>query len=158
MRGPTSSTSSGKVCSLQSSRLLRRRFSQWKGPIAGPGWAWIVHEARVVRPFVGRVAELEQFDRLLDALAERRGRPVIIEGEPGIGKSRLIGEFIRRARHRGMAVRSGAAESVERSTAYYAWRPILARLLGIDDEDDAPARRWRVRSRAPGCFPRWSRA
>jgi class 3 adenylate cyclase/tetratricopeptide (TPR) repeat protein len=99
------------------------------------------------RPFVGRVSELEQLGRLLDALGEGRGRPVIVEGEPGIGKSRLMGEFTRRARQRGLTLLSGAAEAVECSTLYFAWRPILARILGMEHEEDAIARFDRVRAR-----------
>ncbi|RUL85729.1 AAA family ATPase [Tautonia sociabilis] len=102
---------------------------------------------RALRPFVGRVAELNQLERLLDAVGDGRGRPVILEGEPGIGKSRLIAEFSRRARQRGLVVRGGAAEAVERSTAYFAWRPIVARLLGVGPDDDSRSRLDHVRTR-----------
>ena len=91
---------------------------------------------RSIRPLVGREEELEQFERLLDSLGEGRGRPVIIEGEPGIGKSRLVAELMRRARHRGIFVLSGAADSVERSTSYFSWRPILARIFGVSHENE----------------------
>jgi predicted ATP-dependent serine protease len=45
-----------------------------------------------VRPFVGRAQELETLrDALLEA-GEGRGSLVLISGEPGIGKTRLMQE------------------------------------------------------------------
>ena len=49
------------------------------------------------RPFVGREHEL---DTVLDALAETlagAGRPIVISGEPGIGKTRLVEELAARS-------------------------------------------------------------
>ena len=52
-----------------------------------------------VRPTVGRDAELEQLEAALDALAARGSVCVAVEGEPGIGKTRLLAEL--RAPRRG---------------------------------------------------------
>lgn len=50
--------------------------------------------ARPGGPFVGRRAELAQFPALLETIkASGTGRAVLVRGEPGIGKSRLIEEF-----------------------------------------------------------------
>ena len=46
-------------------------------------------------PFVGRSNEYGQFLGLIARLTARSGQVVLIEGEPGIGKSRLIHEFLR---------------------------------------------------------------
>jgi hypothetical protein len=45
-------------------------------------------------PLVGRVSELEALRLALDRLEDRGGGVVAIEGEPGIGKSRLVAEVL----------------------------------------------------------------
>src|SRR5690606_30366384 len=51
--------------------------------------------------FVGRRAELEAFDRALDALRIGRGGIVLLLGQPGIGKTRIASEFASRAEAAG---------------------------------------------------------
>ena len=58
--------------------------------------------------FVGRASELEQLDAALNAAMSRRGRVVIVAGEAGVGKTRLLAEFAARARTRGARVLEGA--------------------------------------------------
>jgi class 3 adenylate cyclase/tetratricopeptide (TPR) repeat protein len=54
--------------------------------------------------FVGRRMELRQFAALLDeALEHGTGHSLLVRGEPGIGKTRLIEEFVRIAGDRGFA-------------------------------------------------------
>ena len=42
------------------------------------------------RPLVGREAELDQLDVWLDGVLAGRSRPLLLEGEPGIGKTSLL--------------------------------------------------------------------
>jgi class 3 adenylate cyclase/tetratricopeptide (TPR) repeat protein len=52
--------------------------------------------------FVGRQIELRQFATLLDeTLRHARGHSLLIRGEPGIGKTRLIEEFLKLAGDKG---------------------------------------------------------
>jgi DNA-binding NarL/FixJ family response regulator len=62
---------------------------------------------------VGRADELALFVRILDELD--RGTPGAIEliGEPGIGKTRLLGELTTRAEARGHLVLSSSASEIE---------------------------------------------
>ena len=56
-------------------------------------------------PLVGRYAERERLVALLAAAADKRQqRIVVISGEPGIGKSRLLAELVAAARARGGTV------------------------------------------------------
>jgi predicted ATPase len=48
--------------------------------------------------FVGRESEMKKLDGLLQQAIEGTGRMVFITGEPGIGKTSLSDEFLRRAR------------------------------------------------------------
>src|SRR3954447_2696673 len=54
-------------------------------------------------PLLGRLEEQSLLTSLLDDVA-KRGQPLVLRGEPGIGKSRLLSEAERMARERGMAV------------------------------------------------------
>jgi DNA-binding CsgD family transcriptional regulator/tetratricopeptide (TPR) repeat protein len=57
--------------------------------------------------FVGRVGELRELDRALDAARAGRGTAVLLAGEAGIGKTRLASEFAARARDAGFDVLLG---------------------------------------------------
>ncbi len=80
---------------------------------------------------IGRDEERRQLAEVLRQLRqERTSRLVVIEGEAGIGKSRLIIDVLSQADRLGVSVLGGAADAFERSTAWFAWRPIVAELLG----------------------------
>jgi class 3 adenylate cyclase len=82
-------------------------------------------------PLVGRGAERERIlTRLEAALAGGTGNVVLVSGEPGIGKSHLLADAITQAEAHGLATLVASADAVERSTAYYVFRAILAGLLG----------------------------
>ena len=72
-------------------------------------------------PIVGRRPELLQLDVALDGL--RGGDPacIVVEGEPGIGKTRLLAELCRRAEDRGHVVLAGSASEFERELPYAVW-------------------------------------
>jgi DNA-binding SARP family transcriptional activator/RecA/RadA recombinase len=71
--------------------------------------------------FVGRARELAALDESLgDALAGR-GRIVLIAGEPGIGKSRLVDELAARARAHGAQVLVGRCWEAGGAPAYWPW-------------------------------------
>ncbi|MDX1576483.1 MAG: adenylate/guanylate cyclase domain-containing protein, partial [Kiloniellales bacterium] len=55
-------------------------------------------------PFLGRQLELSQFTALLDGvLKHNRGHTLLLRGEPGIGKTRLVEEFDRIAGAQGLS-------------------------------------------------------
>ena len=89
---------------------------------------------------VGRETELAGLLARLDALGDGGGGVTVVEGEPGIGKSRLLAEVLAEARSRGIATLAGRADPVERTTPYHAWRPVLARLLAPHQPGSQPAR------------------
>jgi ATP/maltotriose-dependent transcriptional regulator MalT len=70
------------------------------------------------QPLVGRAAELDALERVLDELD--RGPPGAIElvGELGIGKTRLLSELATRAELRGHLVLSGSASELERELPF----------------------------------------
>jgi DNA-binding SARP family transcriptional activator len=71
--------------------------------------------------FVGREAELEALLTGLEDAVAGRGRLFLLVGEPGIGKSRLADELIRRGRARGARVLVGRCWEAGGAPAYWPW-------------------------------------
>jgi Arc/MetJ family transcription regulator len=89
------------------------------------------------RPFVGRDTELRG---LLAALEEARaghGLVLLLTGEPGIGKTRLMQEVARAAREDGWRVAGGRCWEEGGAPAYWPWIQAV-RALGGDFERLAP--------------------
>ncbi|HYN51892.1 MAG TPA: AAA family ATPase, partial [Thermoleophilaceae bacterium] len=78
-------------------------------------------QAGTAATLVGREVELEHLEAALDALTAGRPAYVTLEGEPGIGKTRLLGELRARAEERGHVVLSGAAAEFEREMPFSVW-------------------------------------
>jgi class 3 adenylate cyclase/Tfp pilus assembly protein PilF len=77
------------------------------------------------RALVGRAAEVARLEATLDSLQAGKGRLLFIEGEAGIGKSRLVAELARLAQERGLRLLTGAGQSIEQQTPYRAWREVF---------------------------------
>jgi class 3 adenylate cyclase/tetratricopeptide (TPR) repeat protein len=83
-------------------------------------------------PIVGRETERALLQARIDELVRRdASSTVLVEGEPGLGKSRLVAEAIRLARGRGLRVLAAASDPIESATGYYAWRSIFTELLEL---------------------------
>ena len=93
---------------------------------------------------IGRHRERELIAaRIQGVVAGAESPTVIVEGEAGIGKSRLIADAVDRARAFGVTALTGAGDSIEASTLYYAWRPIFHQLVGLDAVAAGPEARRR---------------
>ena len=66
-------------------------------------------------PFVGRAAELERLRTLMPKAEGEGRRVVLLGGEPGSGKSRLVREFANEAAREGALVLYGACDAVVRT-------------------------------------------
>lgn len=69
-------------------------------------------------PLIGRTAECAALDRALDRLSAGEGSTLVISGEMGLGKTRLVQELTVRARRRDLRVFSGQAREEERAITY----------------------------------------
>jgi DNA-binding CsgD family transcriptional regulator/tetratricopeptide (TPR) repeat protein len=74
---------------------------------------------------VGRDDELAILAHGFDRLRDAAGAVIIVEGEAGIGKTRLLDEAERRAREAGVTVRRGAAEELEQGRTFGAFLDAL---------------------------------
>jgi class 3 adenylate cyclase/tetratricopeptide (TPR) repeat protein len=84
-------------------------------------------------PIVGRFREQAALAERLTLLEEGKGAFIIVEGDPGIGKSNLTMSFLDRARNTGLPILLGAGDSIEQGTPYHAWRPIFQAIFDIDE-------------------------
>lgn len=72
----------------------------------------------VAQPLVGRDSELELLGRLLEETCARNPRFVFVTGEPGIGKTCLLLELVRKAEGRGCLALRGSAAEFERELPF----------------------------------------
>lgn len=72
-------------------------------------------------PFVGREAELRDFDTIVRHLKDGESTYRLFCGPSGIGKTQLASELEARARHVGVEVRRGAAFPVDYGVPFALW-------------------------------------
>jgi hypothetical protein len=64
-------------------------------------------------PFVGRDSESGELERALDRMLTGQGGLVLVGGEPGVGKTRLVRELLAKARQRGCVTFTGHCYEME---------------------------------------------
>ena len=135
----------GKTGSIRIFRPVPRKASDASAPPAAP--------------MIGREAERAFLKECLLRLASSgAGGAVLVEGGPGIGKSRLLRYLREHAETRGVLCLRGGGSAIDRSTAFFAWRNVFARLLGVESVTGKTERREKVLAAAtlslPGCAGR----
>ena len=122
--------------------------STWviEGPRAAASGTWTRRVDGIETRMVGRDAELRQLETVLEAAIDGRGGGIVLlTGDPGVGKSRLVGELAR-------ATQGGEARSdvwMARATAlgtaapYDLLRDLWTRRCGVLDSDTAAVARAR---------------
>ena len=106
------------------------RSARLAGSRAGPGG--VVRAAVGAPVLVGRERELERLGGLVGAVSEGRGRTVLVSGEAGIGKSRLVAEVLASCEARRFRVFSAAADEVERRRPF----GVVTDALGVRERRD----------------------
>jgi class 3 adenylate cyclase/tetratricopeptide (TPR) repeat protein len=86
--------------------------------------------------FVGRDAELEALRQMLERAGGGHGQVVALVGEPGMGKSRLVYEFIHSHRTHGWLLLESRSASYGRATPYLPVIDLLKGYWKIEDQDD----------------------
>jgi ATP/maltotriose-dependent transcriptional regulator MalT len=74
----------------------------------------------VTPPIRGRAAELNLIGELVAALAQGRGGTLVIEGPPGIGKSRLLTEVVALADKAGLRTLFGEAFEYQQAVPFFS--------------------------------------
>jgi DNA-binding SARP family transcriptional activator len=108
--------------------ILRRAAVRDAGqPLAvdGAAVASITDGSPASPPLLGRDAELARLRRVLGAARRGEGWHVAILGEAGIGKTRLLDEFVSDAAREGFLVLLGRAHETERIRPFGPWLDAL---------------------------------
>jgi class 3 adenylate cyclase/tetratricopeptide (TPR) repeat protein len=99
-------------------------------PSAGP-------ERSGIQQMIGRASERAV---IMDAVERARmgtGGVILIEGEPGVGKTRLLADTLGSVS--GVQILRGRADPLERARPYHVWTPVLDAILGVADGASSPA-------------------
>jgi predicted ATPase/class 3 adenylate cyclase len=92
--------------------------------------------ARGLTRFVGRQTEFETLRQALARAGTSHGQVVAIIGEPGVGKTRLVYEFIRSHHTHDWLVLESSSVSYGKATAYLPVRDLLKAYFQLDNRDD----------------------
>ena len=84
----------------------------------------------------GREAEVSTLSQALDQAVSGRLAVVLVEGEAGIGKTRLVADTLANARGSGMQIAAGCAEELESSRPF----GVIAQALGCTRSSSEPRR------------------
>ena len=120
--------------------FLDRRFTlepaAGADPLTASAWrvTGLLDPTRRASAFVARARELELLEDLFTQVQEGRGQAVLLVGDPGIGKSRLLQELRQRTRDRAGWL-EGHAVSFGRSLPFHPLIDLLKRACGVDDGD-----------------------
>src|SRR6266478_3804346 len=115
--------------------------------VTGAGAARTRLQAAVLRglsPFRGRDRELEQLGLAQQHAGEGRGQLVALVGEAGVGKSRLIYEFVHSPRLQGWSILEAAPVSYGQATSYFPVIDLLKGYFKIQSRDEPRAIREKV--------------
>jgi class 3 adenylate cyclase len=94
--------------------------------------------------FVGRQPELTTLQQTLAHAGLGRGQVVAIVGEAGVGKSRLVYEFVHAHDMQGWRVLESASVSYGKATPYFPIIDLLWRYCAVDHRDDTRTVRAKV--------------
>jgi transcriptional regulator with AAA-type ATPase domain/tetratricopeptide (TPR) repeat protein len=127
------------VASAAASRFLARRFELLSVPGSATAARRVVRNAEPGRTrFVGRERELRLLHQCFELVQAGQGQVVMIVGEPGIGKSRLLHEFRRRLGRSATWV-EGHALSFGRTMPFHPVIDMIRRVCRIEEADTEAA-------------------
>src|SRR5262245_30500024 len=86
---------------------------------------------RALAPLVGRDHELQSLAGIYCRAADGQGAIALLVGDPGVGKSRLLYEFLQRLEEKGILELEATCASYGRSMAYRPIVDLLRRYLGL---------------------------
>src|SRR5215213_11060068 len=98
--------------------------------------------------FIGRADELGRLEAILDRAEQGRPQVVLLAGDAGVGKTRLLLEFAGQAGRRGVRVLAGGC--VELGDIGLAYLPVVDALRGLADDADEAELLAEVATTAPG--------
>ncbi len=131
----------------------RQRVLELVGPGAAHTRLEAVAATRGLSRFVGRAAERAQLEAALERALAGEGRAVGIVGEPGVGKSRLVREFVAGCAARGLAVNSTGGVAHGRLVPFLPVLALYRDYFGIGERDAPETARERIETALPALDP-----
>jgi class 3 adenylate cyclase/tetratricopeptide (TPR) repeat protein len=122
-----------QVCELVAATAVRQRFQ--------------VRAAQGLTHFVGRQRELDALHQALEQAGAGHGQVVAVVGEAGVGKSRLVYEFVHSHHTPGWLVLESASVSYGKATPYGPVIDLLKRYAHVEAHDDLHTIRAKVTGR-----------
>lgn len=98
-------------------------------------------------PLVGRKREMARIEEVIERASAGRGQLLVISGEAGVGKSRLLEDVIALARGKvpGMHGLGGNCLSYGSQSPYLPWIELLNALFGLNErEGESPGQKMRI--------------
>jgi class 3 adenylate cyclase len=92
--------------------------------------------ARGLTTFVGRDTEIAAFKQALEQAGKGHGQVVAAVGEAGVGKSRLVYEFVHAHHTQGWLVLESASVSYGKAAPYFPVIDLLKRYVHVEEGDD----------------------
>jgi class 3 adenylate cyclase/tetratricopeptide (TPR) repeat protein len=100
-------------------------------------WRFPAAVARGLTRFVRRETELAALQHAMERAGAGHGQVVSVMGEAGVGKSRLVYEFVHSHHTRGWLVLESASVSYGKATPYFPVIDLLKRYAHVEERDDA---------------------
>src|SRR5215475_1560821 len=100
--------------------------------------------ARGLTRFVGRQQELLALQQALERAGTGHGQVVALVGEPGVGKSRLVYEFVHSHHTPGWLILESASVSYGKASPYFPVIDLLRRYSHVEEHDDTRTIRAKV--------------
>ena len=127
----------GPVTRAAAGHLFAWGAAEGDGTYLGPPMPRIAgHRLRPGGPLVGRQPELAVLGTALREAARGHGSVVLVTGEPGLGKTRLVQECRKRVT-RGTRWLEGSCASYASSTPYSLYQQLLANWAGVTPDQPA---------------------
>jgi hypothetical protein len=92
--------------------------------------------ARGLTRFVGRDTEIQTLSHALEQAGAGHGQVVAAVGEAGVGKSRLVYEFVQSHRTQGWLVLGSASVSYGKAIPYFPVVDLLKRYVHVEEGDE----------------------
>ncbi len=128
----------GKKRKIRTYQIIKRKRSERQAMTR-----WLSESGKLI----GRAKEVARIARLIDDAKKAKGRILAIHGDPGIGKSRLVHEFITLARKADFHILKGDCISYGSAFSYHPWVSILNDFCGLLPEDSIKIRMEKIRRR-----------
>lgn len=108
---------------------------------------------RVDFPLQGRESELQHLLKLARSVAGGRSATFLLEGEAGIGKSRLLRELRQIVTEEQMVWLKGNGESLESLQSYHVWKRIVRDFFGLQALDSEQQQQSQIHRMVEGLAP-----